>query len=507
MTDEQILKMTTEEALQFLDQIHLPTKQIAHEDLHSTVKKCQRTRTLGLWHDHDTLFGHGYIMVTIQVYYDPAVFLSNGEANLPPGKDLQTIVELPEVHMLAICGDSHAEQAVLVPDRVSCLPDLNQTLSDNGCEIKDVLRFFSGDHPAQSVERGCQQGGNFPCGSCGVRADMISDIAHSQTCQWRSLSEQQQIVLAGRHGSRPELKPFHHFKKDQLQAELQARGIFTEGLKKDIMEAELMGILRGIQRVPSLLLQNPQQPLSALNLDKYTVLDCEPLHDIKGHLENLFSELLLLLRPEVAAACSSILDVTVTKQKAKGSDYRMAAILVLLCLLEHSQEGSSLILMQTIVEIMMVMYSNDEKRTPKQILRLFNITWLHAEVCANTLSHPSSVSQRKMFGIYFHAIVCHAAPQFEIVCLKSVNAEDQEHLFGQAESITGNTSNQHPNHVIPNLLLQIQAQANKQTRNSIQEQQSKISKMASQLYKGIHSEKAAYLASSPHMDCPVPPGW
>lgn len=157
MTDEQILKMTTEEALQFLDQIHLPTQQIAREDLHSTVKKCQRTRTLGLWHDHDTLFGHGYIMVTIQVYYDPAVFLSNDEANLPPGKDLQTIVELPEVHMLAICGDSHAEQAALVPDRVSCLSDLNQTLtSNNGCEIKDVLRFFSGDHPAQSVEKGCQ---------------------------------------------------------------------------------------------------------------------------------------------------------------------------------------------------------------------------------------------------------------------------------------------------------------------------------------------------------------
>lgn len=234
-----------------------------------------------------------------------------------------------------------------------------------------------------------------------------------------------------------ELKPFHRLKKDQLQAELQARGISTEGLKKDVMEAELMGILRGIQRVPSLLLQNPQQPLSALNLDKYTVLDCEPLHDIKGHLENLFSELLLLLRPEVAAACSSILDVTARKQKAKGSDYHMAAILVLLCLLEHSQEGSSLILMQTIVEIIMVMYSND-KRTPKQILRLFNITWLHAEVCANTLSHPSSVSQRKMFGIYFHAIVCHAAPQFEIVRLKSVNTEDQERLFGQAESITGN---------------------------------------------------------------------
>jgi len=87
-------------------------------------------------------------------------------------------------------------------------------------------------------------------------------------------------------------------------------------------------------------------------------------------------------------------------------------------------------------------------------------------------------------NVHFMPYVCHAAPQFEIVCLKSMNAEDQERLFGQAESITGNTSNRHPNHVIPNLLLRIQAQANKQTRNSIQEQQSKISKMASQLPPG-----------------------
>ena len=92
-----------------------------------------------------------------------------------------------------------------------------------------------------------------------------------------------------------------------------------------------------------------------------------------------------------------------------------------------------------------------------------------------------------MFGIYFHAIVCHAAPQYELVCLRSTNAEDQERLFGQAESITGNTSNHHPNHVIPNPLLRIQAQANKPTRNSIQEQESKISKVASQLPPGANT--------------------
>ncbi len=211
------------------------------------------------------------------------------------------------------------------------------------------------------------------------------------------------------------------------------------------------------------------------------ILDCEPLHDLKGHFENLFKELLPLLSPDVASACTEVLDATVHKEKAKGSDYRLAAVLLLICLLEHSVEGNALIVMQTIVEISEIMYSNDHKRSPRQILRLFNLTWLHGEVCADTFSNPSLITRRKMFGIYFHAITSHAAPQYETVCLKSTNAEDEERLFGQADSITGNTSNRHPNHVIPNLLLRMQAQANKQTRYSVSEQQSKISKAASQL--------------------------
>ncbi len=182
MTNEQIDAMSREEAVLFLKQIHQPTCDLTcTEEVHELVKQCQRARTLGVWHDHDTLFGHGYIMVTIQVFYDPAVFLTDDEAKESiPGRDIQSVVELPEVHMLAICGSSHAEQAALIPDRVSCLSDLDKALtSSNGCSVNDTLKFFSGDHPAQSFERGCQQGGTFICGSCGVRADMVSDIAHS----------------------------------------------------------------------------------------------------------------------------------------------------------------------------------------------------------------------------------------------------------------------------------------------------------------------------------------
>jgi len=50
--------------------------------------------------------------------------------------------------------------------------------------------------------------------------------------------------------------------------------------------------------VPSLLILNPKQALSSLKLEQYTVLDCKPLHDIKGYLANLFEELPYILATE-----------------------------------------------------------------------------------------------------------------------------------------------------------------------------------------------------------------
>ena len=74
----------------------------------------------------------------------------------------------------------------------------------------------------------------------------------------------------------------------ELREELHARGIFdTDKVKKELQE-QLNEVLKGAQRVPTLLLQNPQQALSEINLQHYSVLECEPLHDLKGHLKNLF---------------------------------------------------------------------------------------------------------------------------------------------------------------------------------------------------------------------------
>lgn len=121
----------------------------------------------------------------------------------------------------------------------------------------------------------------------------MQDLAHSLQCKWRSLTELQSLVLAGKYGNSPgRLKPFDSLKVDELRQELEARGYNTTGKLKQQMQEELDSILKGVQRVLTLLVSHPQQSLGSLNLSRYEVLDCEPLHDFK-----VMSEICLLRSP------------------------------------------------------------------------------------------------------------------------------------------------------------------------------------------------------------------
>ena len=41
-------------------------------DLREALPQAEWTRTLGIWHDHSTLLGFGYILVTVKVMYNTA---------------------------------------------------------------------------------------------------------------------------------------------------------------------------------------------------------------------------------------------------------------------------------------------------------------------------------------------------------------------------------------------------------------------------------------------------
>ena len=100
--------------------------------------------------------------------------------------NLQSEVEDPDLYLIAINPSTIEDQASIISDRV----DLNEpVLSTAGIPIQDVLRFFTGDHPAAQFERGTQVGGKYKCGGCGCKATIMDDQAHALRCKTQSLKE------------------------------------------------------------------------------------------------------------------------------------------------------------------------------------------------------------------------------------------------------------------------------------------------------------------------------
>ena len=201
-TDEQLLALNKSELMDVYAKrkLRLPS-EISEDALREKLKEYERTRTIGMWHDHSSILGHGYVLVTMKIFYDPAVFKEDEEVKtLTRVKNVQAYVEEPEIHILAMSSSSNEDQAALLEDRLACIKQMNtELLTKENIAIRDQLIFFNADKPAAQFERGTQQGGNYPCGSCGVHALRMDDFAHSSSLKWRSLDDLQTLVLKGKH--------------------------------------------------------------------------------------------------------------------------------------------------------------------------------------------------------------------------------------------------------------------------------------------------------------------
>ena len=123
---------------------------------------------------------------------------------------------------------------------------------------------------------------------------------------------------------------------------------------------------------------------------------------------------------------------------------------------------------------------------------MYNCTWIHHEVCLKLFTITHAVSREKFYRSYLHDLTCHSGQQYEIVCLRSVNAECQERLFGQAKRTALNTTNRKPNNVIPEILLRLQMRQKEGTLiDSVSAKQSKVSAAAKDLpkYRGTMISK------------------
>ena len=151
-------------------------------------------------------------------------------------------------------------------------------------------------------------------------------------------------------------------------------------------------------------------------------------------------------------------------------------------------------LLTTAVQMCEILYLQDSKRTPQKIIRLYNCSWLHHELCNQFIS-PQNLTH--LFGQYLHDVVVHAPPQYELACLRSTNAESQERLFSQAKHISLRATNREPENVLPTILLSLQArQRSGEVQQSLKKQETIVSSIAKNLppFQGTKISKRFVLA-------------
>ena len=175
----------------------------------------------------------------------------------------------------------------------------------------------------------------------------------------------QNLATSGRFGKRFNVvRPFENLTMGEIQTELRLRGCIDVDMPKAQLVAKLKSILEGVQRVPSLLLSCPTSELKQFNLQRYSILPCEPLHDLKGHLNNLLSNVPTLLTGELKTNVHDLIQKCVYWKDSgrTGADMRVGLLRVYSMLLntvecgKFSSNSNVLNLIQTAVTISHILY-------------------------------------------------------------------------------------------------------------------------------------------------------
>ena len=396
------------------------------------------SRYLKVWHDHSSVAGHGHLLVLVSAVYDTSFYLTQEEATqLGVNIDIQSTVETPKIHILGRSSSSLDDQSLFSSSRIECISRLSSPLQLNsGIKVYDILRFFHGDGPAQQFESGNSVGGIYCCVGCGVHWDRIDDIAYAYRCQQLNLKQRREFLLEGVAWKKIKERPLDNLLLADLKKELSLRGMITAGQKKPSLEKAFEEIRLGINNFPALCQNNPEATLESLNLQNYEVFPTEPLHDLKGHLGNIIEETLAITTGETQQKVKEVKAAVLSKDTVRCSDLHKAVILIYLKLKELNCDVQLTELYRTAVEMSSFCYMHESQRTQRTILRMHNISFLHAYLCTVLFSNPKSTTRRRMFGRFFHSLTVHAALLFRIISLRSLNTEQHERMFQKAKGIT-----------------------------------------------------------------------
>jgi len=453
------------------------------------LKKIERQRNWLIWHDHSGIGNQGLMLFLLRELYDPSIHLTNTEFKEKFGitKKVQSNIEEPKMYMMGRSGGSDADQLAYIPTRRECLRGLSQPIELDGVPIVDKMRVMNGDNPSVEFEDGTQKGGHRGCCGCDGDIRRTEEYDYMSHRKYKTLEEKEMLVISGIEGKKGGVHPFQKLKINELRQELQARGEDDIGLKPDLQE-RLNEILGGTTRLPAILYGDSEVELSDLNLEHYEVLFFEPLHCCLNHIAHILIELqhhitdlntLVLLKETVA--------VSLNKEKLRCTDYRRALLQVTILLTKEASIDENVSeLLTSFCEMMGVYYAYEEDRNPRQVLRLHNLALKHSLAFKSVLTPPKTMTQRKMFGLYYHGIVDHAPFLYRLICLRSINAELFERFFDRIEDITRKTWSKHAEDLIPNAFLHLQAEDAQIEENEVMAtQERELSKLA----KGLPQPK------------------
>ncbi|CAC5399835.1 unnamed protein product [Mytilus coruscus] len=493
--DSYYNEMNKEKIINRLKELNEDNTEGNTEFLRNKLKTIERTRQIKVWHDHSCILNHTYINFMINYVYDNANFLTDEEFQKQNPTlsriDCQKIVEKPQLYILGQSASTDKDQMTYINARLEDIELLAEGTNYKGINFNDKIRICSGDNPARQFESGQQRGGQYSC-LCGVDSKSHINLELCFKHKACTLEERRQIIMQGKIVSKmlkeKNLNPLRNMKKNDLIDELEDRHVNTHTWGKPRLQQELNDILHGISRPPALMTSAPEKSAQQLNLDSYEVMMCEPLHDLSNVIINFINELPHHadnndVKSELEAFSSHELN---ERNQLKGADARKLAIK--LCIFIQSlfiqkkvpQEWKTMI--EALVDIIHIAYSSEASRSPRQILRLFNSSFLFATLARSIIANPVKMTSRKFYGNHFHSTVTHLPEAYRMINAKSILTEDSERSFGSLKRISENTSNRKAGYIIENAIIRYRAQEDDDDRaDSSQKQESEISKLAKSL--------------------------
>ena len=288
---------------------------------------------------------------------------------------------------------------------------LKHSIDVGGSQLHDTIRSFHGDGPACEMEAGKQKNGRYPCWLCPANFDFGNDLVYILSTPHLNLKDCVQKIMTSITSqnkiSNGKIKLYKNLPKHEIIDELHERGIpFQCDSKKGVLEEKLTAEMHGMQRLPSLM--QADQTMVQL-LKNYEILGFEPLHDIKSHIENLYTELPHHLNKTEKKLMEETISAAFDQKECKrGVDYRKSLIKLNIAL-KGKINSDIFKILSTLCVIQDILSTDETQRSVENILRLNNQIFLHACLLKEVVGRkPKAMTSRLLRGEVFpcHNLSC-----------------------------------------------------------------------------------------------------